>query len=67
MSKEMIAFGNINIEKPNFHHCKNLMLLEDVDMDNLLTSLWFVVSSNEKIVNTLLVTKMLIMKLNHYI
>ena len=67
MSKEMTAFGNIKIEKSNFHHYKNLILLEDVDVDNLLTSVWFVVSSNEKIVNTLLVTKMLIVKLNHYI
>ena len=48
----MIAFGNIKIEEPNFHHCKNLILLEDVDMDNLLTPVWFVISSNEKIVNT---------------
>ena len=53
MSKEMIAFGNIKIEKPNFHHCKNLILLEHVDVDNLLTTVSFAVSFNEKIVNTL--------------
>ena len=28
MSKEMIAFGNIKFEKPKFHHCNNLILLE---------------------------------------
>ena len=33
MIKEIIAFVNIKIEKHKFHHCKNLILLEDVDSD----------------------------------
>ena len=36
MSKEMITFGNIEIEK--FHHQKNMILLEDIDIDSLLIS-----------------------------
>ena len=36
MSKEIIAFGNIEWEKSKFHHRKNLILLEDIDTDNIL-------------------------------
>ena len=34
MSKEIVAFTNIEIEKCEFHHYKNLILLEDLDIDN---------------------------------
>ena len=30
MSVEIIVFGNIELEKPKFHHHKNLILLEKV-------------------------------------
>ena len=45
MSKEITAFGNIEIEKRKFHHCKNLILLEDVDIDKIQV---LVVFSGEK-------------------
>ena len=38
MSKEIIAFVNIEIEKRKFHHCKLLILLGDGDIDNILIS-----------------------------
>ena len=34
MSKEIITFGNIKIEKRKFHHRKSLKL-EHVDIDNI--------------------------------
>ena len=33
MSKTIIAFGNIENEKRNFHHRKSLILLEDIHID----------------------------------
>ena len=36
MSKEIIAFGNIEIEKCKFHLCKNIALFEDVDIVNIM-------------------------------
>ena len=45
MSKEITAFGNIEIEKLKFHHCKNLISLEDVDIDKIQV---LVVFSGEK-------------------
>ena len=36
MNKETISFGNIEIKKLKFHHCINLIFLEDVDIDNML-------------------------------
>ena len=47
MSKEIIVVGNIEFEKRKFHHCKNLILLEDVDIDNILKS-GMVVSFGDK-------------------
>ena len=38
MCKEIKTFGVIEIEKRKFYHCKNLILLEDVDIDNILVS-----------------------------
>ena len=46
MSKKIIAFGNVKIEKLKFHHRKNLILLEDGDIDNTLIS--SMTSSGEK-------------------
>ena len=47
MVKVIIAFDTIKIKKRKFHHLENLILLEDIDIDNILTS--SLVSSGEKI------------------
>ena len=64
MEKEIIRFGNIDIEKQKFDHYKSYFL-EDIDIDNMLVS--NKISSGKKTVNTLLITCMMIMKLSHYI
>ena len=64
MEKEIIRFGNIDIEKQKFDHYKSYFL-EDIDIDNVLVS--NKISSGKKTVNTLLITCMMIMKLSHYI
>ena len=65
MGKEIITFGNIEIEKRKFHHRQNLILLEDLDLDNYRYLVWFLLVKN--ITNILLVTKMImIIKSNHY-
>ena len=46
LSKEIIAFVNIEIEKRKFYYCKHLILIGDVDIDNILIS--SMVSSGEK-------------------
>ena len=45
MGKE-IMFGNTEIEKRKFHHCKNIILLEDLDIDKIQVS--SMASSGEK-------------------
>ena len=35
MDKKLITFGDAEIEKCIFHHLKNLILLEDVDIDKI--------------------------------
>ena len=52
MGKEIIKFGNIKIGKRNFHHRKNLILLEDLDIDNMQVS--SIVCSSKKNINILL-------------
>ena len=47
MTKEIIAFDNPEIKKRKCNHCKNLILLENVDIDNIEVS--SMVSSSEKI------------------
>ena len=64
MEKEIIRFGNIDIEKQKFDHYKSYFL-EDIDIDNVLVS--NKISSGKKTVNTLLITCMMIMKLSYYI
>ena len=64
MEKEIIRFGNIDIEKQKFDHYKSYFF-EDIDIDNVLVS--NKISSGKKTVNTLLITCMMIMKLSHYI
>ena len=63
MGKLIITSGKI--EKRKFHHYKNLILLEDVGIDKMQVSK--IVSSGEKVINILLITKMLMtVKLNHF-
>ena len=38
INKEIVAFGNIEIGKRKLHHPKNVILLEDVDIDSILIS-----------------------------
>ena len=60
MDEEISTFGDIEIEKQKFY-LKNFYFLEVVNTDNIL------VSYKRKNINTLLVTCMIIIKLNHYI
>ena len=59
MDEEISTFGDIEIEKQKFY-LKNFYFLEVVNTDNIL------VSYKRKNINTLLVTCMIIIKLNHY-
>ena len=64
MRKEIMAFGDNNIEKSKFHCYKNSILLVDVNIDNLSLIRFLLV---RKSVNTLLVTWMMIITLNHLV
>ena len=35
MDKEIITFGDIEVEKHKFHHRKNLILMEDKDLSSM--------------------------------
>ena len=61
MYKEIITFCDIEIEKTHVH--RSPILIDDVDTDKILISKK--VSSSEKNMNALLVTKMMIIKLSH--
>ena len=37
ISKEIISSGDIETKKRKFHHCKNVILSENVDTDNIYT------------------------------
>ena len=65
MGKEILMLGDIEIEKNKFYSHKSPILLKDVDIEKVLVSKN--VSSGEKTLSTLLVTFMMIIKLNHYI
>ena len=58
-----ITFGDIENEKHKFHCYKNPIFLKDADTDKALA--FNKISSSEKTISTLLVTCMMIMKLNH--
>ena len=64
MGKEIITFVYFGIDKRRWHHRKNLILLEYVDIDNIKAS--SMVSSGETIKNILLVSKIIIIKFNYY-
>ena len=38
MNKEIITFGDIEIEKHKFHHYKHLFFSENLDIDKIITS-----------------------------
>lgn len=38
MSKEILTLGDNEIEKCKFHHCTNLSLLDDTDIENIMAS-----------------------------
>ena len=45
--KKIITFGDIEIEKHKFHHRKNVILLEDIDIEKI--EVFSMISSGEKI------------------
>ena len=59
-----MTFGDTEIEKNRFYHSKIPILLKDVDIDKLSVSNKI---SMVKKVNTLLVTCIMVIKLNRYI
>ena len=38
MGKEILTFGNIEIEKNKFHRCKTPIFLKDADIEKVLVS-----------------------------
>ena len=63
MGKEILTFSDIETEKNNFYRHKNPVPLRDVDTEKVLVS--NKVSSIEKTINTLLVTCIMMIELNH--
>ena len=63
MGKEILTFGNIEIEKNKFYH--HNIFLKDVDIEKVLVSskIYF----GKKNISTSLVTCIMIIKLSHYI
>ena len=60
-------FGNIKIKKHKFHRRKNIVLLEEADIDNIEVSTIVLFGEKDNInINILFVTKMIIIKLNHF-
>ena len=59
-------FGDIGIEKNKFYYYKSPSFLKDVDIEKVLVSsnIYF---GEKKTINTLLVTCVMIIKLNYYI
>ena len=62
MGRKIITLGDNEIEKRKFHRYKNPIFLKGVNIDNMLISTKFLLA--RKIINTLLVTWMMIIKLN---
>ena len=63
-SKEILMQGNIEIEKNTFYRHKTPVRLRDVDIEKVLVS--NKISFGEKNKSTLLVTYIMIIKLNRY-
>ena len=65
MGKDILTFGDTEIERNKFYRHKSPIFLKDVDIEKVLVS--NKISSDEKNYNTLLVTCIMIIKLSHYI
>ena len=65
MDKEILTFGDIEVEKNKFYHDKSSIFLKDVDIEKVLVS--SKIFSGEETINTLLVTCVIIIKLSHYV
>ena len=63
MSKEILTFGNIEIEKNKFYRHISPIFLGDIDIEKVLVSnkIYF----GEKTISTLLVTCIMVIKSNH--
>ena len=66
MGKEILTFGNIEIEKNKFYYNKNPAPLTDLNIEKVLVSnkIFYLV---KKSINTLLVTCIMMIKLSHYL
>ena len=62
MGKEILAIGNIEIEKNKFYHHKTSIFLGDVDIEKVLMSKK-ISFGKKKNYNTLLVTCIMVIKL----
>ena len=62
--EEIITVGDLETEKHKPHRYKSPIFLKDVDINNVLVS--NKISSDEKTINILLVTCMIMIKLSHY-
>ena len=60
MGKEVLTFGDIDIEKDNFYCHRSPTFLKNIDIDEVLVS--EKISSVEKTISTLLVTSIMIIK-----
>ena len=61
---DVLTFGDIEIEERTFHRYKNLNFLKDMGIYDIIIS--NKIPFGEKNYNTLLITWMIIIKLNHY-
>lgn len=63
MGREILIFGDIEIENYNFHHNES-RFFKDVDIDNILlpNNIYF----GENTINTYMVTYSVILKLSYY-
>ena len=65
MGKEMLPFGEIEIENNKFYRSKNPIFIDIIDIEKVLVSnKVFLVKKN---INNLLVTRIMILQLDHYI
>ena len=63
MGKEILTFGNIEIEKNKFIHHQAPIFVRDTNIEKVLVS--NKISFGEKTIITLLVTCIMVIKLNH--
>ena len=66
MGKEILTFGDFEIEKNKFHCHKTSIFLKDVDIENVLVSK-NISPGKKNYIYTLLATCLMIVKLSHYI